>query len=431
LQRGDVDLARQLLESDLDAFAFEPDTPSKIAALRARLAIETRSHDALELVEAAEELAAQQEAGFWVSYCRVLRALATDDDQDASRILRGTVQSRGSSYLSVLAEPLCRQLHRFDNEAQQLVASEAALRPARWQPPLREAIQRQGDWRSRLAAGRLLEAVGTKQDVALLRQLSRELRSRGVGADLGRQLARRTANRIWVEDQGRVSLVVAGQEVPGTSVRRKALALLCYLLSRPGMAATKDQVLDTFWPESDPHTAANSLNQVLYFLRRTFDADFHEDLSPPYIHCENDMVWIDQELISCRSDLCRKILKEIGPNPEPRDVERLATEYRGRFALDFEYEDWSRAHRDSLHAAYLHIIENAVLSDLATGHFMRGIEIARRALEADPEAEGIEVALIRLYKRVGAHGAAAEQYQHYAATMRDQLGIEPPTLEGL
>jgi hypothetical protein len=31
----------------------------------------------------------------------------------------------------------------------------------------------------------------------------------------------------------------------------------------------------------------------------------------------------------------------------------------------------------------------------------------------------------------GAHSAAAEQYAHYAAVMREELGIEPPPLDAL
>ncbi|MGP1673681.1 MAG: bacterial transcriptional activator domain-containing protein, partial [Candidatus Limnocylindrales bacterium] len=66
-----------------------------------------------------------------------------------------------------------------------------------------------------------------------------------------------------------------------------------------------------------------------------------------------------------------------------------------------------------------------------TGHYGRGIRVARRALEVDPGAEQIEVSLLRLYRATGAHSAAAEQYAHYAAMIREDLGIEPPPLESL
>ncbi|MEJ7696538.1 MAG: BTAD domain-containing putative transcriptional regulator [Candidatus Limnocylindrales bacterium] len=50
-------------------------------------------------------------------------------------------------------------------------------------------------------------------------------------------------------------------------------------------------------------------------------------------------------------------------------------------------------------------------------------------LTVDPDAEQIEVSLLRLYRVTGAHAAAAEQYAHYAAVMRNELGLEPPALE--
>jgi two-component SAPR family response regulator len=84
-----------------------------------------------------------------------------------------------------------------------------------------------------------------------------------------------------------------------------------------------------------------------------------------------------------------------------------------------------------LHASYLEIVERAVVDDLSSGHYERGIRVARRTLEIDPSAEQVEVSLLRLYRLTGAHAAAAEQYAHYASVMRDELGLEPPPLETL
>jgi two-component SAPR family response regulator len=112
-------------------------------------------------------------------------------------------------------------------------------------------------------------------------------------------------------------------------------------------------------------------------------------------------------------------------------VAALVDLYQGRFALDFEYEEWAAPYRDWLHAAYLEIAERAVVSDLESGHFDRGITVARRVLDVDPTADNVELSLLRLYRASGAHAAAAEQYAHYATTYREQVGIEPPALEAL
>jgi two-component SAPR family response regulator len=209
------------------------------------------------------------------------------------------------------------------------------------------------------------------------------------------------------------------------------LALLCFLITRQDAASTRDQVLDSLWPDLEPSVATNSLNQTVYFLRRVFEPDYVEDLSPGYVHHDSDVVWLDSELISSRSSQCRDLLRTMPATPEPDDVERLVELYRGRFALDFEYEEWASNHRDTLHAAYLEIVERAVKADLSTGHHDRGIHVARRALGVDSDAEQIEETLLRLYKLSGAHAAAAEQYEHYATAVRDGLGIEPPTLESM
>ena len=44
----------------------------------------------------------------------------------------------------------------------------------------------------------------------------------------------------------------ATRQIAGSAIRRKVLALLCFLLTKPDMSSTRDQVLDALWPELDP-----------------------------------------------------------------------------------------------------------------------------------------------------------------------------------
>jgi len=209
------------------------------------------------------------------------------------------------------------------------------------------------------------------------------------------------------------------------------LALTCYLLCRPQLSCTRDQVLEALWPDLDPLVAVNSLNQTLYFLRRVFEENYEEDLSPNFVHHDSDVIWLDPSLVTSRSVETQSLLRRLPREPSPDDVEQLVDLYQGRFALDFEYEEWAQSHRDSIHAGYLEVVERSVLDDILTGHHERGIRIARRALNVDAKADNVEVSLLRLYLVTGAHSAAAEQYAHYSSVMRDELGIEPPTLDSL
>lgn len=284
---------------------------------------------------------------------------------------------------------------------------------------------------SRMAAARILDEIGDLDDVALLRGLARSRRDKGSDAHLGRGLARRLATRVMVEDQGRVEVFLGDASIPGTTVRRKVLALLCFLLTRPKLSATRDEVVDALWPDLEPAIAVNSLNQTVYFLRRVFEPRYKEDTSAGYVNHDSDILWLDGELISSRTGTCRGLLDTLSATPTPAEVARLSDAYRGRFALDFAYEDWAVPFRDSLHVAYLQVIEGAVSRDMESGHYDRAIQIARRALDIDPDAEGLQVSLLRLYRSTGAHSAAAEQYSHYAAYLRDELGIDAPPLASL
>jgi DNA-binding SARP family transcriptional activator len=246
---------------------------------------------------------------------------------------------------------------------------------------------------------------------------------------MGRDLARRTADRVWVEDQGRVVVRIGARLVPGSEMRRKPLALACFLLSRPGLSATRDQVIETLWPGSDPDQAVNSLHQTVYFLRRTIEPAYSDDLSPGYVNQDTELLWLDPELITSRSVQCKELIKSMGTDPPFELVRTLARDYRGRFALDFSYEDWAAAYRESLHAQYLNLMERAIASGTNAGRFAEAIELARAVLETDPTLDQVHASLVKMYRVVGAHAAAAEQYQLYSSVVRDELGLEPQPLD--
>ena len=277
----------------------------------------------------------------------------------------------------------------------------------------------------------ILDLIGTASDVPLLRSLARGSKKSRIDSLLGRGLARRLAARISIEDQGRVEIHVGQTVIPGSDLRRKVLAMLCFLLTRSKFSATRDEIVDALWPDMGPDLAVNSLNQTVYFLRRVFEPTYKEDLSAGYVHHDSDVLWLDGDLIHSRSQTCRDLIDKMGGMPSPQDVDALSELYVGRFALDFAYEDWASPYRDGLHVAYLHVIEAAVNQDIEAGHHERAIRLARRALSIDPNLESLEVSLLRLYRVTGAHSAAAEQYAHYASYLRDELGVEPAPLSSL
>jgi DNA-binding SARP family transcriptional activator len=425
---------RDLVGAEKALMGFVPGLTSVIGAQAsfeltvAHLALVRDGPQAAPLLRRATEAAASQGA---IAARRLgellLSTLGTND------VLNETIRVIDHSapwHLSFVAEDLAPQMVRLDEGSLAALHRAGARHPERWKAALRLVLDGTSD-QLNMPAARMLEAIGDRSDIPRLRGLARSSRRRPDGLNLGRSISRRLADLVHVEDQGRVTVEIGDRTVLGSAIRRKVLGMLCFLITRPEMAATRDQVLDALWPDLDPEVAVNSLNQTIYFLRRVLEEPYSDDLTPGYVHHDSDVVWLDPELVTSRSAACKALIRDLPPRPSPDDVERLTSMYRGRFALDFEYEEWAAAYRDNLHASYLEIVERSVLDDLTSGHYDRGIAIARRALEADPSAEQIEVCLLRLYRVTGAHSAAAEQYAHYAAVMREEVGVEPPPLEAL
>jgi DNA-binding SARP family transcriptional activator len=426
LRRGLADVA--LEELDSPALSSTGVAHSvRLKSLRGHALLLAGSGDAGAALAEALAHARGQGADLYASYCALLLA-ALAPAQTLVATIGDVISTVGRSALSMVADRLLPRAADLSETARTVVIAEAELRPARWREPIRQIVDDRAAGQTRMFAAAILETIGEREDVSRLRSLAREGRSSAT-THLGRGLARRLAPPIFIEDQGRVEILIGGQAMAGARIRRRVLALLCYLLTRIGLSATREQVVETLWPDLDPTVALNSLNQSVYFLRRIFEPGVRDDLSAGYVHQDQDLVWLDRELITSRSVQCREIIRAMGPEPGPEEVESLSRAYRGSFAMDFEYEDWAAEYRSSLHARYLQIIEQAVSLDLVAGQYERAATWARRALDVDPGADAIEAMLVRLYRRSGLHAAAAEQYAHYTGVMRDQLGIEPPAID--
>ena len=209
------------------------------------------------------------------------------------------------------------------------------------------------------------------------------------------------------------------------------LALLCLLLTRPRMALTREEVADSLWPDHDPNSALNSLNQTVYFLRRVFEPDYAEDLSPGYVGQDGETIWLDPELVGFKKpemprasfERCQGSRRRKGrlrwrlSTPGALHWTSRTKSGRPPIATAFTlltFESWSMPYDWTSNA----------------GHLDRATFLAERAAEADPESEEIQLSLTRLYRHSGAFAAAAEQYGHYANLAKD-LGVEPVPPEDL
>jgi len=404
-----------------------PGFSSAVQSLRihVRASMQPQNSSLVDELANALRFAEGQQAWFWCKTIRLTQALISPS-HELSGYVRA-LKPADAGYLAIQAELVVRRLADLNQAALEIVKEETTRRPVRWRWALRQLLAsetaRPLDIKRAID---LLEMVGDQDDVVPLRKLAH---NKGLKIqDAGRTLMKRLAPPAFVDDLGRVTIRIGDRVVSGTDVRKKVLSLLIYLLTRPQFTASREQVIEALWPHMEPEAGANSLNQTSYFLRQVFEPKAEEDATSGYLNSRADLIWLDPELVQSRSAKCLALIATIRRNPSPELVTRLAELYTGRFAVDFMY-DWASSFRENLHAGVLDRVERSIVDDTKIGAFDRALAIAQMALQADPDAEQIELCLLRLYRRMGAHAAAEEQYAHYAAVMREQLGVEPPALE--
>ena len=199
-----MESARQVLEGVAsDTLAAEPGYLCRLLCIQAYVSVRRDEPQAAERITEVIRLADRQGAKVWANYARVLAGIQSRSVGAALLAL----PERARSVLSMLAEPIAEELSALDIEAATVVMAEVASRPERWRPVVRRLVSSRGS-KSRVEAARILDIIGEVDDVPLLRSVARESRRTGIDPHLGRGLARRLAERVHVEDLGR--LVISG-----------------------------------------------------------------------------------------------------------------------------------------------------------------------------------------------------------------------------
>lgn len=384
---------------------------------------------ALSLVSSALPRARAVAAESARTRLQLLSAIATDD---ATRIQLDLSAVRAVGHLGILvvADALAPAIHLLQPAPPELMES-VRLWPGRWLPLLRRLLGRGDDPSARVAA-KLLDEYGDSRDVIRLRAYDKTYgRKIATSPPIGRRLAKRLAPRLMVGDLGRVELRIGDRRLPLADLRRKPASLLMYLITRPDFTATREQVLDELWPDTDPTSANNSLNQSLHYLRRSLDEWYEDDVSAGYLRFKSDIAWLDSELVSARSaDFLREVRALDPSTASTEQIFSLLDAYPAQFAPEFEYEEWAIAWRSRLHGSYLEFATRATDERAAHGNLGQAREIATRVLETDPTALDIERRVVWLYWHLGARSAAAAQYRHLAGQERAD-GLEPAPLKDL
>ncbi len=388
--------------------------------LATRVALHKGDPAAKAAAEEASRVAGAQNTrrGSYLAALLVDAATGVPLDEALSR------SASGAYCWSLLAEELVVRLHLLSAESRAMLEREAKLRPDRWRSPVVQAIR--GNLEAAVFASAILAEVGSAEDAALLRKAASTNKSLRPSA---LAITKRLAGAVTVSDLGAVEVFLEGEDQP-RYLRRKVLSLVCFLASRPRMSANREEVIEALWPELGVEAGGNSLHQAIYFLRRVLEPDYREGMSAGYIQFDGDVVSLNDGLVNVVSRKCW-LLIDSAKEGDDQALFELLRNYRGRYALTFAYEEWASTYRENLHAAVLAASEAEMTRSQQRADYDAAIRVGQAVLAVDPQADAIELELLRAYKRSGRRAAAAEQYAHYAAYVRSELAAEPPSYEDI
>jgi predicted ATPase/DNA-binding SARP family transcriptional activator len=224
-----------------------------------------------------------------------------------------------------------------------------------------------------------------------------------------------------------------------TFPKRKALALLAYLVIESEHSHSRESLLGLFWPELPTAAAQNNLRVVLSQLRKGMGEE-SDDSQPYLIGKRFDLGFnphSDYTLdVTLFLDLVAATRAHQHSNrPDCSEcAERLAQAIelvRGEFLEGFSlgdapaFDEWLFVQRERLHLQI-----TAALEELGTFHERAGNSAdaetyVRRLLEFDPLRESAHCQLMRLLADAGQRSAALNQYETCRRLLANELGVAP------
>lgn len=206
---------------------------------------------------------------------------------------------------------------------------------------------------------------------------------------------------------------------------RPAAQRLVAFLALNRQRHTRSYIAGSLWAGSDEPRALASLRSTLWQVRQ-LDRDLLDgdkdsvQLAAP--------VLVDTDVLGSISSQLRAIARQDEPttpawtNGFDDLVERL-----GRELLPGWYEDWVQLERQRIDQLRLHALEALAELRRREGAHGLALDAALRAVQLEPLRETAHLAVVQIHLSEGNVGAAVQARDRYAALLRTELGVAPPS----
>jgi predicted ATPase/DNA-binding SARP family transcriptional activator len=225
-----------------------------------------------------------------------------------------------------------------------------------------------------------------------------------------------------------------------TITKRKAMALLTYLVIEVDHPHTRESMLGLLWPEHSTPAAQNSL-RVTWSQLQKYLKKVQEDTQPYLISNRLDLQFnplsryeLDVALFRSLIEACHTHAHPAQPQDCAECAARLAEAVklvRGPLLDGFSlpdcpaFDEWLFFQRERLQLQITTALEQLADFYERTGDGTEAETCVRRLLEFDPLREHAHRQLMRVLADAGKRSAALAQYETCRRLLADELGVSP------
>jgi DNA-binding SARP family transcriptional activator len=230
---------------------------------------------------------------------------------------------------------------------------------------------------------------------------------------------------------GSFQIRCAGREPPPCSSRR-GWGILQYLLTRPGFAATRDALIEAFWPESEPSAGAHNLQMAVHALRRSLRGCGPEGSDEVVLFRDGQYaltpaltIDLDVHRFRAACDHGRQLAGAGQHEAARRAFEDALRLYGGPFLHDNGYDEWAEPHRAALQDLWLGVLGWLSSAYAAQKDWEQAATCSREILSADPYREDAVRQLLRCLAATGRLAEVERTFRACRERIRLDLQVEP------
>jgi DNA-binding SARP family transcriptional activator len=212
--------------------------------------------------------------------------------------------------------------------------------------------------------------------------------------------------RVEVQVLGGFSVVVNGIAVPTSVWRRdRAAALVKLLAVVPQHRLHREQVIELFWPDSDPEVAGAALRKAVHFARKALgNNDLVSTSGDTIALAPGADLTVDAERFEAVAIAALRA-------PTSEACGAAADLYRGVLLPDDPYMDWLDAPRARLAKKHLELL--------------RAGKLWHRLIAVDPSDEPAQCALMQAALDDGNRGEAIRLFNQLRQSLHLEIGLGP------